>query len=132
MTICNAVDVPGAPIETFDGPEKDDGCTIPLMGRASSGAADLSVSIFRMEPRQFRPAHLHPGMGQLYFVLDGECEIRTNDSVTRVTPGTAIYTPRGTAHSLRTLESGVKALVVFPPCSLPLWLRVSWRCLSEQ
>jgi mannose-6-phosphate isomerase-like protein (cupin superfamily) len=131
MTICNVADVTERPIRGLEGHEKEHRDTTSLAGWAVDGSPDLPASVLRMAPRQFRPAHLQPGIGELYFVLEGDCEISAGDTVTRITSGTALYTPRGTAHSLRTFECGFKALIVFPPRSLPLWLRVSGRYRSE-
>ncbi len=53
-------------------------------------------------------------MGELYFVLEGPCEIQVGDRVEMCEAGTAIYTPAGTPHSIRTFDNGAAVMVAFP------------------
>jgi|HubBroStandDraft_6_1064221.scaffolds.fasta_scaffold397498_2 quercetin dioxygenase-like cupin family protein len=115
MVIFNrASSVAEIPIQTQPGHEHDQGWTTRLVNTAINGSPDLLVSILRLAPNQFHPAHFHPDLGELYFVLEGSCEIRAGAEVNWVRAGTAIYTPKGTAHSIRTKDEGVKVLIVFP------------------
>jgi len=53
-------------------------------------------------------------MGELYFVLSGRAELRLGDKTFEVGPETAIYTPPGVGHALKTGDEGVRVLIVFP------------------
>ncbi|KWX68868.1 hypothetical protein ASJ79_15910 [Mycobacterium sp. NAZ190054] len=53
-------------------------------------------------------------MGELYYILEGSCELRVGDRTQMVTAGTAVYTPVGVPHSARTFDEGVAILIVFP------------------
>jgi quercetin dioxygenase-like cupin family protein len=67
-----------------------------------------------MEPHQYHPPHAHPNMGELYYVLEGRCEITVGALVQMCSAGTAIYTPAGTPHSVRTHDEGTAVMVAFP------------------
>jgi quercetin dioxygenase-like cupin family protein len=70
--------------------------------------------VLRLEPNQYHPLHNHPDLGELYFVLNGVCEVQLGDDVHSVEAGTAIYIPKGVGHSLRTESNSVEVLIVFP------------------
>lgn len=93
---------------------RDQGWTKRLINREINGSRDLLVSVFRMGPGQYHPLHAHPNVGELYFVLEGRCELRVGDRREWVAAGTAIYTPPNTPHSARTADEGVSILIVFP------------------
>jgi quercetin dioxygenase-like cupin family protein len=92
----------------------DQGGSRGLISKAINGSPDLLVSVLRMDPGQYHPLHSHPNMGELYYVLEGRCEIRVGDEIQMCGPGTAIYTPAGTPHSVRTHEQGASVMVAFP------------------
>ncbi len=102
------------PISTFTENPVDQGASRRLIGKAINGSPDLLVSVLRMDPGQYHPLHSHPNMGELYFVLEGPCEIRVGDRIEMCEPGTAIYTPAGIPHSIRTHECGAAVMVAFP------------------
>jgi quercetin dioxygenase-like cupin family protein len=92
----------------------DQGASRRLIGKAINGSPDLLVGVLRMEPGQYHPLHSHPNMGELYFVLEGSCEIRVGDRVEMCDAGTAIYTPAGIPHSIRTHQQSAAIMVTFP------------------
>src|SRR4051812_19130773 len=92
----------------------DQGTSRRLIGKAVNGSPDLLVSVLTMEPHQYHPLHFHPNMGEMYYVVEGSCEIRVGDETRTCTRGTAIYTPAGTAHSVRTGDEGCSVMVAFP------------------
>jgi quercetin dioxygenase-like cupin family protein len=94
--------------------EGDQGWARELITAQINGSPDLYVSVFRMDPDQYHPLHAHPNVGELYFVLEGRCELRIGDRCESVGAGTAAYMPRGVPHSVRTTDEGVRILVTFP------------------
>ncbi len=94
--------------------EGDQGWAREVITAQINGSPDLYVSVFRMDPDQYHPPHAHPNTGELYYVLDGRCELRIGDRCEWVEPGTAAYVPRNVPHSVRTGESSVSILVTFP------------------
>jgi quercetin dioxygenase-like cupin family protein len=101
------------PISTLTENPVDQGSSRRLISKVINGSPDLLVAVLRMDPGQYHPLHSH-NMGELYFVLEGPCEIRVGDRIEMCEPGTAIYTPAGTAHSIRTYEHGAAVMVAFP------------------
>lgn len=94
--------------------EGDQGWARELITTQINGSPDLYVSVFRMDPGQYHPLHAHPNVGELYFVLEGRCELRIGDRTEWVEAGTAAYMPQGVPHSIRTKADGVRVLVTFP------------------
>lgn len=102
------------PVSTYTENPADQGNSRRLISKDVNGAPDLHVGVLRMDPGQYHPLHSHPNMGELYFVLEGPCEIRVGDRTETCQAGTAIYTPAGTPHSIRTHESPAAVMVCFP------------------
>jgi quercetin dioxygenase-like cupin family protein len=106
--------VPSIPINHSKGHEHDEGTVQRLVSKAVNGSTDILATVFSMTPHQYHPLHAHPDLGELYFILEGACEVRVGDQLKWVEAQTAIYVPVGTPHSLRTKDQGVKFLLVFP------------------
>jgi len=59
------------------------------------------------------PAHVHGGLDDSFYVLEGEMVLRCGDDVTLAGPGTWVQFPSGVAHTFRVTGGGpVRALVV--------------------
>ncbi|MEA2933996.1 MAG: hypothetical protein QOD74_642 [Variibacter sp.] len=106
--------VPSVPINHSEGHEHDEGTVQRVISAAVNGSPDILATVFSMTPHQYHPLHAHPDLGELYFILEGACEVRVGTRTEWVGPQTAIYVPQGTPHSLRTKEQSVKFLLVFP------------------
>jgi quercetin dioxygenase-like cupin family protein len=113
IVISNIRDVTEVPIHGYTN-DSDSGMTRELVSHRVNGSPDLCVFRFRMGPHAYHPLHLHPNVGELYYILEGSCELRVGDRTELVTAGTAIYTPVGIPHSARTFDEGVAILIVFP------------------
>ena len=105
---------PSIPINHSVGHEHDEGTVQRLVSKAVNGSPDILATVFSMTPHQYHPLHAHPELGELYYILDGACEVRVGDQVKWVEANTAIYVPVGTPHSLRTKDQSVRFLLVFP------------------
>jgi quercetin dioxygenase-like cupin family protein len=113
IVIRNVATVDEEPIASLTTPG-DQGWAREMITSQINGSPDLYVSVFRMDPGQYHPLHAHPNVGELYFVLEGRCELRIGDRCEWVEAGTAAYMPRSVPHSVRTTDSGVAILVTFP------------------
>lgn len=113
IVIRNVETVADTPIASLT-VEGDQGWARELITAQINGSPDLYVSVFRMDPNQYHPLHAHPNVGELYFVLEGRCELRIGDRCEWVHAGTAAYMPAGVPHSVRTRDQGVRILVTFP------------------
>jgi quercetin dioxygenase-like cupin family protein len=120
-------DVPEAPVSAMT-VEGDQGWTRVMIDKDHNNSPDLFVSVFRMAPDQYHPLHRHPNMGELYFILKGRVEMTVGDTTQWMEPGTAIYTPKGVAHSSRTGPEGASILVVFPEGD---WAKIGKEFLEE-
>jgi quercetin dioxygenase-like cupin family protein len=106
--------VPAEPINHSEGHEHDQGTVQRVISKAVNGSPDILATVFSMTPHQYHPLHAHPELGELYFILEGACEVRVGPRTEWATAQTAIYVPKGTPHSLRTKDQSVKFLLVFP------------------
>lgn len=106
--------VPSVPINHSAGHEHDEGTVQRVISKAVNGSPDILATVFSMTPNQYHPLHAHPELGELYFILEGACEVQVGPRTEWVTAQTAIYVPKGTPHSLRTKDQSVKFLLVFP------------------
>jgi quercetin dioxygenase-like cupin family protein len=106
--------VPSEPINHSAGHEHDQGSVQRVISKAVNGSPDILATVFSMTPNQYHPLHAHPDLGELYFILEGACEVRVGPRTEWATAQTAIYVPKGTPHSLRTKDQSVKFLLVFP------------------
>jgi quercetin dioxygenase-like cupin family protein len=113
IVIRNVATVQEQPIASLT-TEGDQGWARELITTQLNGSPDLYVSVFRMDPGQYHPLHAHPNVGELYYVLEGRCELRIGERCEAVQAGTAAYMPRNVPHSVRTGDSGVTILVTFP------------------
>lgn len=89
------------------------------MGKVDIARGDtLFVGLNCFEPGQEHAAHAHAGQDKLYFVLEGQAEIRVGDETASVSPGAAAFAPSGVLHSIRNTGSVrlvVMAVLAPPP-----------------
>lgn len=77
--------------------------------------ADLNgqhVKLARLEGDKV-PWHTHEAEDELFWVLEGELEVRTRDSAVTLRPGEFTVVPRGVEH--RVVPHGHVKLVLFEP-----------------
>ena len=78
----------------------------------------LFIGLNCFEAGQEHAAHAHAGQDKLYFVLEGEAEIRVGDQISSASHGAAAFAPAGVVHSIRNTGSGrliVMAVLAPPP-----------------
>src|SRR5712691_3319310 len=80
----SGVSVRGSQIDFLVTAEQAKGCSV----------LDLSIS-----PGFFTGAHYHTKMEEIFYVLEGELNLRAGDRVVRGGPGTFVFVPIGAAHS---------------------------------
>lgn len=70
----------------------------PLVtGKDSTGC---SLFEFEIVPGFDTGAHYHTKMEEFFYVLEGECDLRSGDRVVHAGPGTFVFAPPGTTHSI--------------------------------
>ena len=56
---------------------------------------EFAIGIYRLEPHQLHPLHLHTAAAEFYFVVAGRARFTVGDELVDGTPGTTIYLPVG-------------------------------------
>lgn len=76
-----------------------------------------SVFEFSVAPGFDTGAHYHTKIEEIFYVLDGELNLRSGDRVVRGGPGTCVFVPPGAAHSFGNSGSGTARmlLITAPP-----------------
>jgi quercetin dioxygenase-like cupin family protein len=62
--------------------------------------------------------HIHRGMDESFFVLDGSFTFTVGDRALEATPGVYILVPRGTAHTIAAAKGGGRFLTLMVPGGL--------------
>jgi mannose-6-phosphate isomerase-like protein (cupin superfamily) len=92
------------------------------MGKSTLAAGDfLFTGLNSFEAGQEHAAHVHEGQDKLYFVLEGDAEVRIGDQTQKLGPGDAALARSGVVHAIR--NPGPDRLVVMtvmgpPPSQL--------------
>jgi quercetin dioxygenase-like cupin family protein len=76
-----------------------------------------SVFEFSVAPGFDTGAHYHTKIEELFYVLEGELNLRSGDRTIRGGPGTFVFVPPGAAHSFGNPGPGVGRLLVI--CAPP-------------
>src|SRR5262245_31636257 len=89
--VVRLADEPSYPISELTGHPGDQGTNWRLIAPESNGSTDLIVGVFRLDPGQTHPRHLHPAGAEFYYILEGECTIGVGDDLVTGAPGTAFH-----------------------------------------
>ncbi|WP_195907868.1 cupin domain-containing protein [Microbacterium gorillae] len=93
---------------------EDQAMSRSLIKQPICGSPDLLMAMYRMGPNEIHPAHLHDNVGEIYMIFEGSGIVTVGDETRPVSRGDAIYIPRGVSHAMRTEDSSVAVLVIFP------------------
>ena len=61
----------------------------------------FSLALAETPPGVSPPPHVHHSDDELFLILEGEISVLSSDGWVPVTPGTAVYLPRGVPHTFR-------------------------------
>jgi mannose-6-phosphate isomerase-like protein (cupin superfamily) len=86
----------------------------PLVDRTTSDITRCSLAEELLPPGCAVTPHLHRDTEEIYYVLDGNGEMRVGDEIAPVGPGDAIFIPRGTVHTLA--NTGATAMRIVLVC----------------
>jgi len=84
----------------------------------ADGKCEFAVGIYRLEPHQLHPLHLHTAAAEFYYVVAGRARFTVGDEVIDGTPGTTIYLPIGLPHAIQTDDDPVEVLYGFTPADI--------------
>lgn len=88
--------------------------TFLVTGEQAQGA---SVFEFTVAPGFDAGAHVHAHIEEIFYVVDGELDLRVSDRVQRAGPGALMFVPKGTAHAFSNPGSAPARLlsIISPP-----------------
>ena len=95
------------------------GGEIVFKARAAQTGGSLTVFEAVNAPGQGPPYHVHKGLDEVIYVLDGALRVRLADEVGEVTSGGFVFIPRATPHTWEARgDKAVRFLVVIAPAGL--------------
>lgn len=81
-----------------------------------NGATHLEALIGTLQPGHGATPHLHPGIDQFCYLLDGEAEVEIAGVARRMTAGDACLFPAGMRHVFTAVgDRPVRVLIVYGP-----------------
>jgi quercetin dioxygenase-like cupin family protein len=99
----------------IQGPDADDPLRIRLASADSAGELGV-VEMAMAAGSGGPPLHVHPTHGEGFYVLAGELTFQLGDEVVSGGPGTWVFAPRDTPHTLANLGAhDARVLCVFAP-----------------
>lgn len=78
-----------------------------LLAYRNSSIRRQSLAEARLAPRRSTEAHRHPVAEEIYYILEGQGEMRVDGEIRRVGPGDAIAIPPGSTHQITNVGSTV-------------------------
>ncbi len=101
-------------VNTFSYVTKDKSTICELFHPGSSPVRGLSVAEALVEPGKETEAHVHERSQEIYYIIEGEGEMRLGEEAFAVKKYDAILIPPGTPHCVR--NSGTMALRMLCVC----------------
>jgi len=84
--------------------------------RGEDSGERLAVVEMVLDPASGPPLHLHPTHGEGFYVLAGELTVQLGEEIVTGGPGTWVFAPPDTPHTLANLtDQEVRLLCVFAP-----------------
>jgi quercetin dioxygenase-like cupin family protein len=79
-------------------------------------AQSMAAFEFTAAPRFDVGAHVHRSIEEIFYVVEGELDLRVGDRVQRASPGTFMFVPKGAPHAFSNPGSApAKVLLVVSP-----------------
>ena len=82
-------------------------------GEQTGGSYSLLEQLFPQGPAA--PPHLHEGMDEAFYLLDGEATFLLGDRVVTAGKGAFVFVPRGTVHGFRVDSPTIRLLNLYTP-----------------
>jgi quercetin dioxygenase-like cupin family protein len=89
-----------------------------LAGGDATARSAFSVAEFTGGPGPWTVPHLHRGLEESFFVLDGDFTFTVGEEEIATEPGAFVVVPRGTRHLLAAGPAGGRCLVLWVPGGL--------------
>ena len=79
---------------------------------ATAGKDSMCVIEHWAPPGDSPPLHIHRNEDEIFYILEGECRFRVEDSELRAGPGDTLIAPKGVRHTYRVESKGGHFLTV--------------------
>jgi mannose-6-phosphate isomerase-like protein (cupin superfamily) len=100
---CTVIQTPATPEVVTFGPDETEWAHVAMVGLFPAGQPPA-------------PIHVHPNTDEAFYVSDGEATFVLGDRELRVAPGTLVFVPRGTPHTVwNSGERPVRGVFVISP-----------------
>ena len=86
-----------------------------LIGPETVGSRNLEVILGEIEAGQGAHPHLHTGIEQVCYLLEGEAHVEVNGEKFEMKPGEACFFPPDSTHVFLVTSERAKVLVVYAP-----------------
>jgi len=87
-----------------------------LIGKETVGASNIEVVLGVVTKDGGAQPHMHPGIEQVVYVLEGQARAEVGGEVGEMGPGDTCYFPPDTSHSFVAIsDTPVKCLVIYSP-----------------
>jgi quercetin dioxygenase-like cupin family protein len=91
--------------------------TFKVRGEETGGA--MTVLESSPAPGEGPPLHVHPGMDEVVYVLEGTMRIELDDEIRDAPTGTCVFIPRGAPHTWQNVgDANARFLAVLTPSGL--------------
>ena len=87
---------------------------IALRGEDTGGAFSIIEDL--TPPAGGPPPHVHSLEDELFYVLEGQYELKVGEDLHRAGPGTCVFAPRGIPHAFRNVsDKPSRMMILFSP-----------------
>jgi quercetin dioxygenase-like cupin family protein len=91
-----------------------------MIGPSNSDARNLTFGLAEFPPDSNAQAHTHDAQEEIIFILSGQGEFITSESVHELKPGTAVYIPPELEHRITVLgDEPLRLVTLFSPPVVP-------------
>lgn len=92
-----------------------------LLGKGQFGSQNVAITWVEGAPGSEQPAHSHRANEQVFVIVRGRGLMKVGDEAQEVGPGTAVFIPPNTSHSIRSIggEPLVYVSATAPPFEMP-------------
>lgn len=87
-----------------------------LIDTKNTDAERLNLAVVTIDKGQAAQPHLHCATEELYFILEGQGEVKVGEMMSEVSQGYAIFIPPGNIHTIRnTGQTTLRLLAINSP-----------------
>jgi quercetin dioxygenase-like cupin family protein len=91
-----------------------------MIGPSNSDARNLTFGLAEFPPDSDAKAHVHDAQEEIIYILSGQGEFITSDSVHKLKPGIAVYIPPKLEHRISVSgDEPMRLITLFSPPVVP-------------